>query len=85
MRTTINISDAILSELRAEAAQSHRPFRRVLEETLQRGMTSPQKQRGTLKIKTFPVGIKAAYHGMSLNQLYDQMESEGSVKKGMRR
>jgi len=80
MRTTININDAILAELRAEAARSHLPFKRVLNETLQRGLTAPPKHAGKLKIKAYPVGIKAAYQGMSMNQLYDQVEAEGSAK-----
>ena len=80
MRTTIDINDAILRELRSEAARSRRPFKRVLEETLQRGMAAPVKRSGKCTIKAYPVGIKAAYHGMSLNQLYDQMESERSAK-----
>jgi len=81
MRTTIDINDAILEELRAEAARSHRPFKRVLNETLQRGLASPKNHAGKVKIKAFPVGIKAAYHGMSLNQLYDELEVSAKVKR----
>lgn len=77
MRTTINISDALLSDLKARAAERKKPFRHIVEETLQRGLaasgTPPSKQVG---IPTYPVGIKQAYRGISMNQIYDQIEAE---------
>jgi hypothetical protein len=70
MRTTIDISDGILSELRERARQRKRPFREILEETIQRGLsasaTPPKKQAN---IPTFRVGVKPAYQGLSMNQL----------------
>ena len=30
----------------------------------------------------YEVGVKPAYQGMSMNQLYDQLESEGGLKGG---
>lgn len=77
MRTTINISDGILSELRELARQRRRPFREVLEETLQRGLGATQPAaRKRARIQTYRVGVKPAYRGLSLNQLYDQFEAE---------
>lgn len=77
MRTTINISDGILSELRELARQRRRPFREILEETLQRGLGATQPPaRKRARIQTHRVGVKPAYRGLSLNQLYDQFEAE---------
>jgi len=76
MRTTIDINDALLAELRRLAAKQGRPFRAVLEETLQRGLATPLAARRAVKIKPLPLGLRQAVAGMSLNQVYDQLESE---------
>jgi hypothetical protein len=82
MRTTIDISDGILSELRERARQRKRPFREILEETIQRGLsasaTPPTKP---VRIQTHRVGVKPAYQGLSMNQLYDQIETEEMRKR----
>lgn len=80
MRTTINISDALLSELRRKAAESRRPFRHVLEETLQRGLAATPESRKPVRVPTYPVGVKSAYRGVSMNQLYDQLEAEDHLR-----
>jgi hypothetical protein len=79
MRTTINISDALLEELRSIARTEKRPFRRVVEETLQRGLSCGNPEQ-TFQVRAHPVGIKKPYQGMSMNQLYDQLESESTLK-----
>jgi hypothetical protein len=62
------------------ARTRQRPFRAVVEETLQRGLAAEAGRTGDIELPTFPVGIKAAYRGLSMNQLYDQIESEDSLK-----
>lgn len=82
MRTTINISDGILSELHERAKQRKRPFREILEETIQRGLSaSPPSSDHKVRIQTHHLGIKPAYQGLSLNQLYDQIEAEDAGKR----
>lgn len=82
MRTTINISDGILSELRERARQRRRPFREILEETIQRGLgSSPSSSAKKVALQTYCVGIKPAYQGLSMNQLYDQIESEEARRR----
>jgi hypothetical protein len=82
MRTTINISDGILSELRELARQRRRPFREIVEETIQRGLGMTQTtSRKRARIQTHRIGIKPAYQGLSLNQLYDQLEAEDIGKR----
>lgn len=81
MRTTLNISDALLDELKERARRNKRPMTKVVEETLRKGLsvdTSPPSKKR--KIRTHAVGIKPAYRGMSMNQLYDQLESEDRFK-----
>jgi hypothetical protein len=76
MRTTVDINDAVLRELRKLAAKQGRPFRAVLEETLQRGLASRQGTRQAVTISPLPIGIRRAVSGMSLNQVYDQFEAD---------
>jgi hypothetical protein len=83
MRTTISISDGILAEVRQLAQRRKRPFREVLEETIQRGLSVGPAPGQRISLRTRRVGIKAAYLGQSMNQLYDQIEAEeGNVGAG---
>jgi hypothetical protein len=80
MRTTIDISDATLATLRKRAGKTGKSFREVVEETLQTGLAASNRPSGKVDLKTYPIGIKAAYRGVSMNQLYDQFEAESHLK-----
>jgi len=80
VRTTVNISDATLAEIRAIAAESGRPFRKVLEETLQRGLAATKQRRRRVEISPARIGIKPGFRGMSMNQLFDQLEADDSER-----
>ena len=82
VRTTLNISDALLEELRERSRQTGRPLRQVTEDILRRGLSNQDAPAGKVRIKPFRVGIKPAYQGMSLNQLYDQLEAENTASPG---
>ena len=79
LRTTININDALLAELRKQASESGRPFRQVLEETLQRGLAKSASRPRKVRIQPAPVGVKPAYQGMSMNQLFDLLEQGATL------
>lgn len=78
MRTTLDINDALLRDLRARAAEKRRPFREVVEETLAMGLAQQSKVSSRPRFKVTPhgLGLKPGFRGVSLNQLYDQMEAE---------
>lgn len=81
MRTTLDINDATLSELRKRAGARGQSFRETVEETLRLGLAATALTgKKKVKLKTYAVGIKSAYRGTSLNQLYDQLESEDHLK-----
>ena len=80
MRTTLNISDALLEELRERSKRTGRTLRQVTEDALRRGLSSPDAPKGKVRITPFRVGIKPAYRGMSMNQLYDQLEAEDVIR-----
>jgi hypothetical protein len=86
MRTTLSINDALLEEVRRRAGSSGRPFREVLEETIALGLASSaqSKSRNKVRIQPRALGLKAVYHKMSLNQLYDQIEAERTAAKAGR-
>lgn len=83
MRTTININDALLEELKARAAESGRSLRQVLDDTLRLGLgVGRAGQSGrSFQVRPHPLGLKAGFHGASLNQLYDQLEAEEHVTR----
>ena len=81
MRTTLNISDATLEELKDRASRHIRSLNSIAEEMLQLGLSADAQPAKKVKIKTFSVGIKPAYRGLSMNQLYDQLEAEDSLRK----
>lgn len=78
MRTTVNINDAILSELKNRAHESNQPCRKVLHNILQRGLSlAPQKKnQKRVQIEASAVGINPALSGYSMNQLYDEIEAQ---------
>ncbi|MBA2430863.1 MAG: type II toxin-antitoxin system VapB family antitoxin [Chthoniobacterales bacterium] len=83
MRTTLSINDALLAEVRRRAGKSGRAVREVLEETIARGLAATEKRPGAARVRIRPraLGLKAVYRQMSLNQLYDQLEAEGTAAK----
>ena len=83
MRTTLSINDALLEEVRRRAGKSGRTFRQVLEETIALGLASSKKakSRTRVRVQARPLGLKAVYHKISLNQLYDQLEAERTAVK----
>ena len=82
MRTTININDAILRDLRALAQARGRPFREIVEDTLALGLARQSKptRRPRFKVKPHRRGLKPGFPGVSLNRLDDRLEWEGAAE-----
>ena len=78
VRTTLDINDATLRALRAQAEASGRPFKEVVEESLKLGLAvlSRPKPKKPFRLKPHDLGLKSGFHGTSLNQMYDQLEAE---------
>ena len=83
MRTTVNISDDIVRDLREQSALSGRSFREVMEESLALGLARLPKpaRRQEFRVQPHPLGLKAEFQEMSLNQLYDQVEAEEAARQ----
>jgi len=78
MRTTLSINDVILRELHEQASASGRSFRDVVEQNLEIGLAhvSKPQSRGRFHVRAHRLGIKPGVQGVSLNQIYDQLEVE---------
>lgn len=83
MRTTLSINDVTLNELRERAASSGRSFREVVELSLELGLAHLAKPPKRIRFRLRPhrLGMKPGFRGVSLNQLYDQIESEGVKRR----
>jgi len=82
MRTTININDALLNELKESAATSGRSFRQTLEETLAIGLANTAKPKSARKfrVRAHNLNLKPGFRNQSLNQVYDQLEAEEAAR-----
>ena len=82
MRTTLDINDALLKELRARSAETGLPFRRVVEEAITAGLThqSPRAPRPAYRVRPHALRLKAGFRNLSLNQVYDQVEAEETTR-----
>lgn len=82
MKATLDINDVLLEQVREEAGKRRRPLNRVLEELLQLGLGQSEKAASTTgyQVKPHPLGLKPAFRGQSLNQLYDQLEAEDAAR-----
>ena len=77
MKTTININDAILKELKDSASANGRTFRQTLEETLAIGLANQSKKQEVRKfrVRAHSLKLKPGFRYQSLNQVYDQLEA----------
>jgi len=80
MRTTVDINDALLRDLRRKAGSEGRPFKQVVEDVLHRGLGRERGLSESVKIPVYDVGLKPAFRSASLNQLYDQLEAEAMAR-----
>lgn len=82
MRTTIDINDALLAEVRRLSGASGRPFKEEIDRLLRIGLAASEEtaKRRRFRVKAHALGMKAAFRGESLNQLFDQLEAEDHTR-----
>ncbi len=56
MRTTITLRDELVKTLKRRAVESGRPFRVVLEETIDRGLEARSAPRRRFRVRAFNLG-----------------------------
>jgi hypothetical protein len=75
MRTTITIDDRLAGELKRLSAETGKPFKSVLNETLRAGLHGHKKPAAAYRLRTASMGLPRA--GANLNkalQLTEELE-----------
>ena len=68
--------------LREIAARTHRPFKKVLNDTLRAGIeqSTGMGQSEPFVLKARPMGLRAGYDPAGFNQLADDLEAEAFLE-----
>jgi hypothetical protein len=85
MRTTIALDDDLAEKLQDIAHKRRESFRKVVNETLRRGLSSqvpPPDRTKPFRADTFESPFRAGVDPLRLNQLVDELEVEDA---GLRR
>lgn len=82
MRTTLTIDDRIDRELRGIVKRTNKPYKQVVNETLQRGLATPVYSKRKYKLKPSSLGEPNPNYDLSKSlQLADQLEDEELLRK----
>ena len=78
MRTTLTLDDDIADFLKRQARLLNKPFKKVVNETLRRGMPPAigERPRPEYRITPNRSGLAPGIDPLKLNQLNDQLEAE---------
>ena len=79
MRTTIALDDDLAEKLQAIAQKRRESFRKVVNETLRRGLSSQAARpprRAPFRTDTFESPFRSGVDPLRLNQLVDDLEVE---------
>jgi len=77
MRTTVTLDSDLEQILRENAVRTHRPFKRVLNETL-RSAIAGTASAGNLKpfvVKSRPMGLRSGHDPIGFSKLSDDLEA----------
>ena len=83
MRTTLNIDDYTLSELKEEAHRTGKPFKEVVNNVLREGLkrkNDPEPSK-PYKCKSFSMGNPSRINLDKALQIADSMEDEETARK----
>jgi hypothetical protein len=82
MRTIVTLDRDVERILRETAARTHRPFNRVLNDTLRAGIEQSTciGQSEPFVLKARPMGLRAGHDPVGFNQLADDLEAEAFLE-----
>ena len=82
MRTTVTLDRDVEEVLRETAARTHRPFKKVLNDTLRIGIEHSTGVGPTehFVVKARPMGLRAGYDPAGFNRLTDDLEAEAFLE-----
>ena len=84
MRTTLTIDDRIAKALRALVHRSGKPFKRVVNETLQAGLAAGEAPAKARRYRIKPVSLGGVVPGVDLTKalrLADALEDDEIARK----
>ena len=84
MRTTLTIEDRIARDLKHIAHRSGKPFKVVVNETLQAGLAAGQERRKPKRYRLSAVSLGGVRRGIDLDKahaLADSLEDEELARK----
>ncbi|MCY4583471.1 MAG: antitoxin [Chloroflexi bacterium] len=84
MRTTLTLDDDLADSLKEQARLLNKPFKRVLNDALRRGMSPGTEEAPTPRYRVVPnrSGLAPGIDPLKLNQLNDQLETAEFTGQG---
>lgn len=84
MRTTLTLDDDLADSLKEQARLQNKPFKRVVNDALRRGMSPGKEEVPKPRYRVVPnrSGLAPGVDPMKLNQLNDQLETEEFTGSG---
>ena len=82
MRTTLTLDDQLAGELERLARTTGQSFKQVVNETLRRGLSASEGPGGDpepFRVEASSCGFRSGIDPTKLNQLYDELEAEGTT------
>jgi hypothetical protein len=82
VRTTVTLDRDVERILRETAVRTHKPFKKVLNETLRAGIeqATGMGQAEPFILRSRPMGLRAGYDPAGFNQLADDLEAEAFLE-----
>lgn len=82
MRTTVTLDRDVERILRETAARTHRPFKKVLNDTLRAGieLSTGRGQSEPFVLEARPMGLRAGHDPAGFNRLADDLEAEAFLE-----
>lgn len=82
MRTTVTLDRDVEQILRETALRTHKPFKKVLNETLRAGikLTAPCEVPEPFILRARPMGLLPARDPSGFNRLSDDLEAEAFLE-----
>lgn len=82
MRTTVTLDRDVEQVLRETAARTHRPFKKVLNDTLRVGIehSTGVGPAEPFVVEARPMGLRAGYDPAGFNSLADDLEAEAFLE-----
>lgn len=82
MRTTVTLDDDLEHLLRETAVRTHRPFKKVLNETLRHALETQvgSKTPEPFIVRASPMGLRSGLDPAASNRLVDDLEAEAFLE-----